>query len=133
MTAANHALLQACTLAIGLLSSSPALAAADADLGRLFSTPQHRAQLDDLRRRNVPITRPQPAQADTNIALQGIVRRSSGRSTIWINGKARQDTLPVQSISSSSARISLEDGRLQELKVGEKLQILPRPISGDDK
>lgn len=132
MTAARQALLQACTLAISLLSGSPATAAADADLGRLFSTPQHRSQLDDLRRRNIPIARPQQAQTDANIALQGIVRRSSGHSTVWINGKTQQDKAPLQSLDNSKARVAVGEGKTQELKVGEQLQIRRLPEKQDE-
>ena len=70
--------------------------AAEADwqtgLGRLFVTPQKRALLDELRRSNARMDTPE--QLDS-VRLDGIVRRSSGKQTIWINGQSYNDRAPV--------------------------------------
>ncbi len=71
---------------------------ADERVGRLFSTPAERVELDLLRRglikkkvlngavgevgENVP-----PPVAAEPLVLNGLVRRSDGRTTVWVNGQ----------------------------------------------
>lgn len=71
-----------------------------AELGRLFTTPQERAALDKLRhegrRAETPeeptaapktIERaPEPETEIPAITLNGIVKRSDGANTVWVNG-----------------------------------------------
>lgn len=118
-----HKALRACLLAALINPCSTAISAEEPSLGRLFNTPQRRAQLDELRRRNVPIQRPAATPVTQNIRLDGIVRRSNGPTTVWINGERHQGTLPVQGIENSSARIPLGEGRTRELSVGERVRI----------
>jgi hypothetical protein len=62
------------------------VAGADEIGGRLFFTPEQRALLDRARQQNVRID----VSADNStevFTLNGIVRRSDGRSTAWVNGK----------------------------------------------
>ena len=69
---------------LGLASESPA-----ADLGRLFYTPAQRAQLEAARARNVtqaPSAAPAAAAAPPQ-RFDGVVIRSDGASTSWINGR----------------------------------------------
>ena len=56
-------------------------------LGRLFFTPQQRAALDRQRQLNRNFI-PNAPDTETAQTLNGEVRRSSGRSTRWINGEA---------------------------------------------
>jgi hypothetical protein len=59
-------------------------AAAD-DLGTLFHTPEERARLDRLRR-GEPERENAPAAAGRAPSITGYVKRSDGRSTVWIDG-----------------------------------------------
>ncbi|HUF20060.1 MAG TPA: hypothetical protein VMP00_04835 [Burkholderiales bacterium] len=71
-------------------------ASADEPLGRLFFTPQQRATLDA----GVPVSRPAPRSAAAapvrrpapkpipqELRLGGVVTRSDGERTVWIDGK----------------------------------------------
>ena len=74
-----------------------ALGAQAAELGTLFHTPQERERLDRLRRGEpeVVVARRPPA------LITGIVKRSDGRNTVWIDGKpmaAGKDT-PLPDLS----------------------------------
>jgi hypothetical protein len=95
---------------------------ADASLERLFHTRQQRSILDELRRRNAHIS---GEQESDSIALQGIVRRSGGHSTVWINGRAHHDHAPVAAVGTRSAQVFVGDGKTRELKVGERLTLTP--------
>lgn len=67
-------------LAIG--GGAPLLQAEES-LGRLFFTPERRAALDRARQLN--IQEQQVAQGDV-VTVNGLVTRSSGKRTAWVNG-----------------------------------------------
>lgn len=58
------------------------------ETGRLFHTPAERAQLDAEKYRLDPAHAPAPR-------YQGVVRRSQGPATIWINGVPQEGQPPV--------------------------------------
>ncbi len=96
--------------------------ASAAELGRLFFTPEQRAQLD----RGVP---QQDSQDDANtvktVTINGIVQKEGGKRTAWINGKSQlagdsdeQDPESVQvAIPGQTKPI--------RLKVGQKVLVSP--------
>ncbi|MDR2788163.1 MAG: hypothetical protein LBD06_07360 [Candidatus Accumulibacter sp.] len=71
-----------------LLAAAPPLAAAE-ELGRLFFTPEHREALD--RQRQSSISGRGEIPEDPALTIDGVVTRSSGKRTVWINGVARDD------------------------------------------
>lgn len=123
--------------------SIPALAADS--LGRLFLTSDQRAQLEiarSQRDRRLPITvtegaptaAPAPApQGPDVVTYSGVVRRSDGKSTVWLNGKAvneRNRSQPEHEVSVTglqrdgavSVAIPQADRRAS-LKVGQSLEV----------
>lgn len=68
-------------LAMGL--NAPLLQAEES-LGRLFFTPERRAALDRARQLNIQ-EQQQVAQGDV-VTVNGLVTRSSGKRTTWVNG-----------------------------------------------
>lgn len=76
------ALLLAATLA-------PAASAEDA-LGRLFFTPERRQALDRQRQLNIQDTK-QQVNEDPTLTIDGVVTRSSGKRTSWINGTPQNE------------------------------------------
>ena len=59
------------------------------DLGRLFFTPERREALDRQRQFKVPENLEVPD--DPTLTINGVVTRSSGKRTVWINGTAQED------------------------------------------
>ena len=59
-------------------------------LGRLFFTPERRAALERQRLFNIQESQAQLVEG-ANLTVNGVVQRSSGRRTIWINGTAQND------------------------------------------
>lgn len=58
-------------------------------LGRLFFTPERRQHLDYQRQMNI---QPQAeAPQDPTLTINGVVVRSSGKRTIWVNGVAQDE------------------------------------------
>ncbi len=59
------------------------------ELGRLFFTPERRQNLD--RQRQLNIQEKQEIPEDPTLTINGVVTRSSGKRTVWINGVAQND------------------------------------------
>jgi hypothetical protein len=57
------------------------------DLGRLFYTPAQRAELEAARARNVTQARPAEPAVTQPQHFDGVIIRSDGASTSWINGR----------------------------------------------
>ena len=62
---------------------------ASGELGRLFFTPERRRELDRQREFKTE-EKPAPA-SDPTLTIDGVVTRSSGKRTVWINGTAHDD------------------------------------------
>ena len=99
------------------------------EIGRLFFTPDQRAALDARRRARVP-DRPAatPVVASPTTRLDGFVRRSGGRSTVWVNGESLAESAPeaprIEPGRSSDARVSVpvgDSGVRAQLKPGQVL------------
>jgi len=113
----------------GLLSLAmlaPARAADAPELGRLFFTPERRAALERQRAFNI-----QEAQTlqGTNMSLDGVVYRSGGKSTVWINQKAQTEgessrtgvNAVVSPKTPGSALLAPGEETPAQLKVGETI------------
>lgn len=119
-----------------LCCAVPALAQAQPpQLGRLFSSPEERAQLDAARSGTPPAGAAEAAQAppaappppppSPPMELNGLVQRSSGRSTVWLNQAPQQE--PHNQISGASQlTLRLSNGQVVVLKPGQQYD----PASG---
>jgi hypothetical protein len=63
------------------------------ELGRLFFTPEQRAALDARRKARMP-DKPAAVVASPTTKLDGYVRRSTGPSTVWVNGEPLPEGAP---------------------------------------
>jgi hypothetical protein len=122
-----------------LLACAPALAQVP-PMGRLFSTPAEREQLD-ARRAGVPapsvaVAAPlaAPAPPPIPVTVDGIVRRSSGKTTVWLNREA-QDPPPGSLAGSAAApayRIVLPSGASVAVKPGQKVDLSAGTVNDVD-
>lgn len=64
-------------------------ATAEQPLGRLFFTPEQRQQLDYQRDHNILEKR--EVDQEPSLTVNGVVTRSSGRRTVWVNGEAQNE------------------------------------------
>lgn len=114
----------------------PSLAMATEPLGRLFTTPAERANLDFLRQTkkvelpqaDQPVPEATAPALPSSISVQGYVKRSDGKqSTVWVNNS------PIQEDSGTS---EVEVGKLRggnqiQLKLpanGKKLSLKPGQV-----
>jgi hypothetical protein len=99
-------------------------------LGRLFFTPEQRAQLDSLRTKKVVAAQVKDEPAPEFITFNGLIRRDDGKTTIWVNNKAlsEADLRDQQAIAGSISRdgkirLGSDKGSMQ-LKVGQRAELL---------
>jgi len=119
-------------LVVGLLGSITA--SAQQPFGRLFFTPEQRETLNARRDAGVQ-TRTAPVISPTT-RLDGVVIRSHGKSTVWLDGNALPDGVRPEGVrvrrSSDPTRVRVgvgEDGRLTTVRVGQQVD----RISGEIK
>ncbi len=125
-------------LLIPLLASGSALAATgdngNAALGRLFFTPEKRATLERQRQLNI-----QEAQTleGASMSLDGVVVRSSGKRTVWINSRAQHDQAAPAGVSAGikarqpgQAVLQAGEEAPASLKVGETINRATRESAG---
>ena len=95
--------------------------AATADPGRLFYTPEQRAQLEAARSRSLTQPRgPNKTAAPAALRFDGVLIRSDGKTTRWVDGRPQLDGAAVSGLKPGQIRA---DGH-----VYEPYQILrPRP------
>lgn len=123
------------TLLIALGSSG---SAQEPVLGRLFLTPEQRAALDNARRNRIR-AEAVAATADKkpkipparNVTINGIVSRSDGESTIWVNGRPTEgqtdDGMRVTISPDSQSSVLVREpvkGKRVRLKVGQSADLI---------
>lgn len=103
-------------------------------LGRLFMTPESRANLERQRLYNIQETR---SLAGDAMRLDGVVVRSSGKSTIWVNNRpqnenARGTGVVAKPSRQRPGRATLSAGAEPpvDLKVGVTINQATRETSG---
>ena len=124
-----------CLIALlpGLLGAGSAGAQ---ELGRLFFTPEQRAALDSRRAARLP-DKPAAVMESPTTRVDGFVTRSSGRSTVWVDGEALPEGVQPEGLrvqrgaDPSRVRVTIgEDARRVELRVGETLDRSTGEVKG---
>jgi hypothetical protein len=88
------------TLALIAVLCPPA--GAEEQLGRLFFTPERRQNLD--RQRQLNIQEKEPIPEDPTLTIDGVVTRSSGKRTVWINGVAQNENEKPSGVTVTPSR-----------------------------
>jgi len=98
------------------------------ELGRLFFTPEQRASLDARRKARVPDKPAAAVVASPVTRVDGYVKRSGGRSTVFINGDPVTESAPeaprIDAGSAPGGSVSVtvgEGGTRARLRPGETL------------
>ncbi|BCB25556.1 hypothetical protein SKTS_04420 [Sulfurimicrobium lacus] len=109
--------------------------AAEQSLGRLFFTPEQRARMDVARQqeRSIKIDTDQQESGPpvANITLNGVVTRSDGKSTVWINNREQSGdkaisgiAVPKQGKAAGQVSITTPDAKRSiPLKVGQSIDL----------
>ena len=118
-------------LALILLSlvCGGAARAQSAPIGRLFFSPEERAQLDAQRANGgappQPVQAAPPAPPPPPVTMNGVVKRSSGKSTVWLNDTPQNDdnNQLATPAADPSVTLRLSSGRKVVLKPGQTLDL----------
>lgn len=101
-------------------------AQAEGELGRLFFTPERRQALD--RQRQFNIEEKQEVPEDPTLTINGVVTRSSGKRTVWINGVAQNDNETPNGVAvvpnkKAPGKVIVQSGDsvIGDAKVGENV------------
>ena len=122
-------------LCLVLAGSTLTAQAQSPQLGRLFLSPEQRAQLDAQRYGPLapdpalaaPPAPPPPPPPAPPVELNGVVQRSSGRSTVWLNQEAQNE--PHNRLAPGkpgTLTLRLSNGQVLLLKPGQRYD----PASG---
>jgi len=125
---------------LALVASTPAAAQAQERLGRLFFTPAQRVSLDVARSQRARAalstekTEDEATPVSQTITYSGHIRRSDGKTTVWINnqavhdresagaaaivGRVRPDGSVTLQVPQSGRSVSLKPGQSVELLTG---------------
>ena len=118
----------------------PLVSSAAEPLGRLFFTPQQRSTLDNARGQKIKIDVEVETETETPnleiISVNGMIKRSDGQSTVWINNqllneKRAPSGIKIISRSADDARVTLQlppSSRNVDLKVGQNLDAVTGQI-----
>lgn len=120
---------------------------ADAEFGRLYTTPSQRLKLDELRNKQptepivIDLSGQEISETESvveapvlidAITLNGLVYRRDGKSTAWINGNSTTSgnietqftTVRETDVRSNQVQITLPDNRSNiQLKVGQQYDV----------
>lgn len=128
-------MMRAAALLLVCAALAPRAAIAQ-ELGRLFFTPEERAALDARRRAKLP-DKPAALVVSPTTRINGSVKRSSGKSTLWLDGYAVTDGTQPEGLrvrrSGDPSRVIVtigEDGRRVEMRVGETLDRATGEVKG---
>jgi hypothetical protein len=104
------------------------------ELGRLFTTPKERAVLNTLREHydpkrqdHIEVQQPKiPVETPNQLELNGVVERSDGKNTAWVNGKntinKKQKGIHINSHNMSANNVQIRitnPNRSVTMKPGE--------------
>ena len=91
------------------------------ELGRLFFTPERRQLLDRQRQFNIQERKEVPE--DPILTINGVVTRSSGKRTVWVNGVAQEETRVSDGANvvpgrKNPGRVTLQTGETSVTDIG---------------
>jgi len=120
----------AAVILLGIAISLSSAAAQAQELQRLFFTPDQRAALDARRNARVPDKPADTPMVESPLTrVDGVVRRSGGKSTVWVNGEtipqsAQPGSPKISSTGANPGKVSIpagEGAQPKDLRVGESL------------
>lgn len=116
-----------------LLLATAQLAQAAEPIGRIFYTPEQREQLNTLRSQKAVAIQVRDEPVPEFVTYQGIVRRSDGKATVWVNNEALseaelRDKQSIVGRVDRNGQILLQTpqaaSRQLQLKVGQSAELL---------
>jgi hypothetical protein len=122
------------SLAVGSLIQNAVAADNTPALGRLFMTPEWRTALERQRAYNIQESR---SLEGGSIRLDGVVARSSGKTTVWVNNRPQDEKSGDTGVAATLSRhqpdraiLSTGNEAPADLRVGASLNRATRETTG---
>ena len=93
-------------------------------LGRLFTSPAERQKIDSENRGDVPQVSSSRI-VPSSISVNGIVIRSKGKNSVWVNGKRASGNEMVGGVKVFSKSVSKDNVTIPVLVDGKSVKIKP--------
>lgn len=120
---------------IGFFILLPFPGMAEQAMGRLFFTPEQRARMDVARQQErsikFEVEQEESAPPPSSLTLNGVITRSDGKTTLWINNRIQGDeetgrdvAVPGRGKSAGQVSVTTPDAkRAVQLKVGQSIDM----------
>ena len=106
------------------LSTASAVDYSEVMLGKVFTTPTERQSIDNSKRDDVPQESVRRV-APTNVKINGVVIRSNGSNTAWVNGKQSSGNRTTGGVKVLTRSLSNKDYKIPVLVDGKSVKIKP--------
>lgn len=112
----------------------PPVMAGDQTMGRLFFTPEQRGRMDVAREQersvNFDLEEEESAPPPANLTLNGVITRSDGKTTVWINNRIQAGektgldiAVPREKTAGQISVTTPDAKRPVQLKVGQSIDM----------
>jgi len=121
-------------LVLPLLIYCPSAIALDYDersLGKLFTTPAERQKIDSLKSGDTQQAQTQRI-TPSSIRVNGVVIRSKGKNTVWVNGERASGNQTVSGVKVLANSVSKKSKKVPVLVDGKSVRIKPGQSWSDD-
>ncbi len=112
--------------ALAIANSPCAPVIAEEALGRLFFTQERRQALDHQREFNIQENQVEPEEPA--LTINGVVSRSSGRRTVWVNGQPQDENeapggivIDTTQQKPGEVEVRSDDERIGRVNVGDTI------------
>lgn len=96
----------------------------------LFTSQQERQDIEGVRQGNIS-SGDQSLSAPSSIVINGMVKRTNGKSVVWVNGKSTLDNSMVDGVKVYSKSIK-SNNKIPVMIDGQKINLKPGEMWSED-
>ena len=98
---------------------------------KLFTTASERQKIDSFRKgKSVGVAREQVSPTD--VKVQGMVKRSDGKTTVWVNGQSTLDSNTVGGVRVSPSRTDSNSNKVSVSVNNKSVRLKPGQVWSED-
>ena len=100
-------------------------------IDKLFTTASERQKIDSFRKgKSVGVAREQVSPTD--VKVQGMVKRSDGKTTVWVNGQSTLDSNTVGGVRVSPGRTDSNSNKVSVSVNNKSVRLKPGQVWSED-
>ena len=101
------------------------------ELGKLFTTPVQRQKIDAFRKgKSIGAVREQVSPSD--VKIQGLVKRSDGKSVVWLNGQNTLNSSHVGGVRASAANKNIKSDKVRVTINNKTVRLKPGEVWSEE-